>query len=86
MAQRREVAMFPRDVFKYDWREKEFNASQEAPFETLQLSMKPLRVSTLISKRSSGLQPAISSRYRWEPYIRAQCTLLHLTAVGCSLN
>ena len=79
-----QVATFPRDIFKYGRRERELKASQEAPFETFQLSMKSLRASTLISKRSSGSRAA--GHLSALPFGGLR-TALHLTAAGfCPLN
>lgn len=79
----RQVATFPRDVFKYGWREKELNASQETPLKPSNLVWnRCVRALWSADGQAAALQSAISPHYLWEPYIQALCTLLHLTAVG----
>lgn len=65
----RQVATFPRDVFKYGWREKELKASQEAPLKPSNLVWNH-RVRALWSEdgQAAALQPAISPHYHWGPH------------------
>lgn len=57
----RQVATFPRDIFKYGWGGERIKGITRGFFETFKLSMKSLHASALISKRSSG-SPAAGHR------------------------
>ena len=65
----RQVATFPRDIFKYGWREKELKASQEAPLKPSNLVWNHcMRALWSANGQAAALQPAISPHYRWDPH------------------